>query len=201
MNRDEFLPIINGLAEIYNENLSDVKLDMYFGCLEGYTADQFKRAVFGVLKSRVYPSMPKPSEIIEQIDGKIQDHALLAWEAVIKAIRHHGWYKSVCFEDRIINGVISAMGGWEQLNEMLIAEEPFRKREFVDLYKALLRSGRTFPTKLIGYFERMNGAVDTVALIDCDWVPPHTRGPREIANESAPEMQDLVKKAMPTVSK
>lgn len=170
MTREEFLPVINGLAEIYGESLSECKLDIYYDCLKDLSADQLKYASITLLKTRTYQSMPKPSEILEYIGGKLQDRSTIAWEIALGAIKRYGFYNSVSFEDKIINGVIEGLGGWEQFSSMLIEEEPFRRKEFITHYEAYARSGRTCPDRLVGNFERLNGNFDGTKLITCEYM-------------------------------
>jgi len=169
MQRNEFLAAINGLAEVYNENMSELKLDLYFETLKDYSFEQFKSAIINILKVRVYPSMPKPSEIIECIGGKLQDRAVLAWETAIETAQKYDYYFTINFEDSIINGVIRAMGGWESFSTMPAKEHPFARKQFIELYEAYSRVGRECPEKLIGNFEKKNLAPEKIKFIKSDY--------------------------------
>jgi hypothetical protein len=72
--------------------------------------------------------MPKPVELIEYIAGSPQDvadRAMLQAHLVIDAIRQHGAYKSVKFDDAVTNAVIDqGFGGWVSLAGDLLRAQP-----------------------------------------------------------------------------
>jgi hypothetical protein len=73
--------------------------------------------------------------------------ALEAWDLVI---RNLNYYASPIFYNAIIAESIRKMGGWKKLCSMLQSEEPFRKREFIELYVALKRRNQEYQCKLDG---------------------------------------------------
>ena len=98
-----------------------------------------------------------PAEIRESGCGSLDDKALIAYDAFTKGKSATGAYDSIAFEDKTIHAVIMAMGGWcGNEGVCMITEEEwkFKRREFLDLYKAISRnSGREIPEKLIGLGE------------------------------------------------
>lgn len=165
MTEETFIKGITILKEAFqNRNLN---AKVYFESLKDLTDDQFLNAIVKIVQttSKLYPDDNLISIIRETVYGPIEDKAVLAWTEARQAIISIGMYQSVSFADPIINGVIEAMGGWEKFCSMLIEEEPFRQKDFVNLYEALSRSGRVCPVKLIGYHERLNGFSEKTVLI------------------------------------
>lgn len=84
------------------------------------------------------------------------ERAKLAWGQVRTAIRQHGGYQSVDFEDRIVNAVIREMGGWNQLCESSVDEMVWREKDFIRLYEAVAKSGVGDASALPGLCEASN---------------------------------------------
>lgn len=166
MKTEAFQHGIALLSEAFPKREINPKL--FYQALKDLTDDQFKNAVLKIVQttSKLYPDDNLIAMIREKVSGTSEDRAVIAWTVARAAIFSHGYYKSVSFEDRIINGAIAGMGGWEKFSSMLVEEEPFRQRDFVALYEAISATGRHCPEKLVGYFERINGTPEDVVLIE-----------------------------------
>jgi hypothetical protein len=84
--------------------------------------------------------------------GSLEDSALEAWALVKK---HLNAYIYPIFSDTAIAETIRKMGGWAQLCRMLEDEEPFRKKDFVQLYEINSRKKEDFPPMLSGQGKTM----------------------------------------------
>lgn len=102
--------------------------------------------------------LPKPADVVKMMAGTTQDTALVAWTMLEKAIRQVGPYESVCFDDPLVNRVVTDMGGWIEFGRVLEDELPFKRNEFVTRYRAFrMRSEQPeYPAKLIGIAESTN---------------------------------------------
>lgn len=80
----------------------------------------------------------------------LEDEALVAWDMARKNLDA---YSSPVFKDTCIAEAIRKMGGWKKLCSMLETEEPFRKKEFIDLYVIVKRAGHTYPPMLRGKYK------------------------------------------------
>ena len=140
---------------------------LFAEALKDLNDEQFQFAVLEIVQktTKLYPDDNLIAMIREKVMGSTEDKALIAWTQARGAILSHGYYESVAFEDRVINGVIEGMGGWEKFSSMLLEEEPFRQKEFIQLYEAISRSGRACPERLVGNFERINGEIKNTVLI------------------------------------
>lgn len=149
---------IAGLAEVFDtkgDGISSVGMELYFRALEDLEIDQIERAAMEIVRTRVFNGMPKPAEIREAIQGTKESAAVLAWEKVDKAVRKHGPYESVRFDDAAIHSAIELMGGWVELQNVPLDEWKWRRKEFERLYAIVIdRGGHS--GHLPGEIERMN---------------------------------------------
>jgi len=76
-------------------------------------------------------------EIREAALGTPGDVAMLAWERVLTALRHHGGYVSVDFQDPIVHRVIEDLGGRPKLCDLPSdpKEQAYRQSDFVKLFR------------------------------------------------------------------
>ena len=75
----------------------------------------------------------------------------------MRAIRRVGAYRTVVFDDPLIQAVIWDMGGWQALCAMLSRDEPFRAREFERRYASYVaRPPTAYPRQLMGITDTVN---------------------------------------------
>jgi len=139
------------------QKLSPLGLEMFFKAVQKYPFELVKQAFLHHIHTSPY--MPKPYDIISYIEGSDTDKAAEAWLAVKAAIRKHGSYRSVAFDDPAVHYAIDAMGGWPRICMMSVQEEPFRRQEFEALYqRARGISWEHVPKRLAGIHELNNRA-------------------------------------------
>lgn len=179
MNEETFVKGLSLLKEAFPNKTINAKI--YFEALKDLSDDNFLTAVTMIVQTttKLYPDDNLIAMIREKISGSLDDRSEIAWSVARAAILSHGYYKTICFQDRVINGAIAAMGGWEKFSSMLLEEEPFRKKDFIAIYEATARSGRKCPEKLPGNIERINGIEQKVHLIGV------TEKPKEISSVAA----------------
>lgn len=157
-----FAKVMAVLSEIFDQGKepSEFKIELYFQALIEFEIGSVERAATAIMKGRVYSSLPKPAEIIQEIRGTTQNQATMAWLSVLETIKHVGHYQSVKFSDPVIHNVIEAMGGWIRLaGEMITDEEKWKQKEFEKLYEVLAKNPRDKnPEYLPGWIEIHNTA-------------------------------------------
>jgi hypothetical protein len=79
--------------------------------------------------------IPKPADIVRQIDMSTETRAALAWDRVRTAAIRVGQYTNVVFDDQAIHAVVDGMGGWARICEMETAQVPQYERQFVQRYR------------------------------------------------------------------
>jgi len=147
---------MNAMKEEFTpkDEVSDMKMEINFKALSDLTIEQLERATWELINTRKTASFPKVAEIRDAAIGSVEDKAILAYDAFTKGKGATGIYRSVCFEDKMIHAVVEAMGGWTDVCQITEDEWKFRRREFLDLYKAMSRHcNRDIPDRLIGLAE------------------------------------------------
>ena len=123
------------MAETFEKTLSPLLLTVYQRALAQFSDDEIEKAMMTALVTLKW--FPKPIELIELINGKGEDQALMAWDTVLTAMQRYGPGDSLLFEDGRIGKCIELMGGWIQFNLMTLEEEKWRRAEFLRLYQAM----------------------------------------------------------------
>lgn len=166
---------IKKLCAVYDKDLSEPAMELYYQCLSDLSDDDFCRAVKTVASSNKYNTLPKPAEFLEIINGTSKDNQskddILATQALLKleeGIAKHGYYDSVQFDDPRIHKAIEHMGGWMRVSSQEAEEWTWSKKEFVKIYKALLHRpiDESYPTKVTGFLEQDNinrGTIERLA--------------------------------------
>lgn len=122
LDRPAFAEAMLTLCETFNEPLSDVKIEAYFGALREFDIEPVLAACRLALASCKY--FPRPVELREFIQGNADDAASAAWAAVLREIRRVGYIGKPNLEPRALRAVNELWGGWQRLCETLPAEGP-----------------------------------------------------------------------------
>jgi hypothetical protein len=110
-DRDWFADQMEGLGLTYDKEVTDPLSEIYFRALMAYSVEQIERAVNQIIITSKF--FPKPSELIELIEGSPDDQAAIAWEVANEAMRKAGYFQSVLFEDAAIGAaLITTFGSW-----------------------------------------------------------------------------------------
>lgn len=110
------------LGETFNEPVSDIRTEAYFGALQDRTLVEVNAAVMAALRQCKF--FPKPVELRELIDGSTEDNAEVAWGAVLREVRRVGYWGTPTLDARAMRAVRELWGGWHRLCETLPAEGP-----------------------------------------------------------------------------
>jgi hypothetical protein len=101
--------------------------------------------------------MPLPAEIREMVYGNPDEEAIKAFDIFMRGKARTGPYASVIFDDLTIHAVVQAFGGWNDICMIPESEWRYRRKEWIETYKAFRKSPRTdTPIKLIGIIEANN---------------------------------------------
>jgi metal-dependent amidase/aminoacylase/carboxypeptidase family protein len=172
ISQETFIKYYTILSEEFGEGLSDARMMMHYEILSKEMNDQeFINSVKSILQSRKYNKMPKLAEILEYARPDTESIATIAWSDVERAISKAGSYQSVTFEDKVVNSVIDALGGWVWLCSQDIAEIKWIKKDFNKLYGIHLKR-EEHPTHLIGIAERSNGVVEVIPMVKAGYEIP-----------------------------
>lgn len=156
---DDFIEVLEAVAEQYGKPLSDGLKELYWNALKGYDYEAVTLALTRHIRNTDSGMfMPKIADIVKMLQGSTQDSAFAAWTKVDKAVRSVGTYDSVVFDDPIIHRVINDMGGWMQLGQKQETDWPFVAKEFENRYRGFKSRNEVpeYPKALPGIFEAHN---------------------------------------------
>jgi hypothetical protein len=145
-----------------NRDFNPKTLDTYKTLLADLDDDLFLHAIARICREEIalYPDTNIVALIRQYAQGGSKEdlhrRALLAWDAVRKAITEHGYYQSVQFDDPVIHSCIEALGGWQDLCSTPIEEIKWREKRFLELYPAFATTKKEHPQYLVGYVEQQN---------------------------------------------
>ncbi len=122
IDRSAFAEALFALTETFNEPLSDAKVEAYFDVLREYPIEQVIPAMKLALRSGNF--MPRPSNILECIEGDTEEAATAAWGTILREIRRVGYVGTPNLDARSLRAVRELFGSWQRLCERLPAEGP-----------------------------------------------------------------------------
>jgi hypothetical protein len=184
------------LAEAFGRQATDVTFRAYIAGLEGLSVEQIEIGVNRALRTCKF--MPTPAELRE-MSGELKggDRAVKAWIVFEKAVTRIGSYKTVSFDDVVINAVVRSLGGWVHCCTMPTKEfDTFLRKKFTDAYEALYRAGvgEEEAAPLQGTFDRENCRLgyDPQRVLEVrTGLPPSPNAPR-ISLESKRHVSGLL---------
>lgn len=160
MNKDTFTKGISMLLSSFrNLNIKEDTLDLWFQLLDDMSDNDFMVAIKKICTEtrEIYPTTNIVALIREQFKVDNESMALLAWQSVLGAIESFGSYETVSFQDRAIHSAIDLIGGWIELCSMTTEEEQWKKKDFIQAYKAVINR-KDHPEKLAGRLEIDNAS-------------------------------------------
>lgn len=179
--REKFVMLIQALAGCYLKPADEAMYLGYEMGLDDLPLADIAKAVRRAVKERQF--MPSVSELRELAGvPKDTDRAALAWEVFAKHVGLLGPYKTVHFDDPIINATCRNLGGWQRccIESADSAKfDTWLRKEFERVYGVLCRSGVSAEqcSPLGGIIDQANGHLGIqgpVHRIACD-LPAHRR--------------------------
>lgn len=70
LKRPEFVKLLSAFCELYGKELSLMAIDIYYETLKDYSYEQVNKAFNAVARTNKYSNVPKPAEIIENIEDR-----------------------------------------------------------------------------------------------------------------------------------
>ncbi len=135
-DKRKFLEIMNGLADIFSANLTEIGVKMRFDALKDYSIEQITEAATIVVRTRKFSSMPVPADFIAAIEGDKEDLAEIQASLVTGAISRYGSYNKPVFDDPITQEIMTNSINWGDLCASTSKEVNFKMKEFRQLYKS-----------------------------------------------------------------
>lgn len=148
--------ILSAIGQMMSREMTEDVFRVWLAALENYSFEEIRDAFNQYLQTE--SRMPLPADILKILRGSEEDRALAALIKVEGAMKKHGGYATVVFDDPLIHAVISELGGWIRLCRMSETEFVWWKKEFRERYQHHLRMGlhQDVPLKLFGIFDGTN---------------------------------------------
>lgn len=136
-DRPRFLAALGALAVATGTPLDEARSRAYWMALDDLPIEAIERAVRSALRSARF--FPRPVELREACgDIPPAGRAAIAFEAVRRAIREQGAYRSVAFDDPLVNATVRNLGGWPRLCGQTKDElDKWTRKDFERVYAAL----------------------------------------------------------------
>lgn len=150
---DTLVDALNAVADTVGKNRpTELALGLYWTALEPYEIDAILNGISLHMRNPdAGMFMPKPADIIRQIEGGGDERSLKAWTKLEQAIGRAGSWKPVAFDDARIHAVVADMGGWMRFCTATGDEWPFMCNEFQKRYRGFMQKPPTrYPALLVG---------------------------------------------------
>ena len=135
-DRKKFFEIMTGLGAIHDKDISKSLGGLYWKALSTQLTDEeFEQA--STKAALTFTFFPKPGEILAMAKPDPEEIAAAAWNELIGAIGRVGNYHGPQFEDPRIGRTVQLLGGWGCVCRWTNDDLPFRRQEFIKLYKSL----------------------------------------------------------------
>lgn len=149
------------LCEAVGRKATDTTYLAYELGLDGVPVDAIERATVAALR-RPDKWMPSPGEL-RQLAGDTShgDRAVLAFQTLKTHCSRVGAFRSVDFDDPLINATVRNLGGWQRACEMPESEfDTWYRKDFCAVYEMFCRTGASpeMVQHLAGESERHNRA-------------------------------------------
>lgn len=157
-DRKRFVEVLTGVYDFYGKDMSDFAIQVWANACAQFDTEQVTKALSAHLMDPERGQfMPKPADIVRQLQGTHTDRSLMAWGRVLEAMQLVGGYRSVDFADPAIHAAIEDLGGWPAICATTTNDLPFTQKRFCDLYRAYIaRPGHAYPQTLQGRSEAQN---------------------------------------------
>ena len=152
--KPEFLKMILAVGMLYKETPVTGVIEIYWAALKSLSLQEvgngITRHVQDADRGRF---MPRPADIL--YFARPKKEPVVAWSQVERAMAINGAYKTVQFEDEVINAVVKDMGGWPWICKQDL-DEPWTQKEFERRYESYRYQGLTLNEPLAGLHELNN---------------------------------------------
>lgn len=113
---------LKALGETFNEPVSELRAEAYFFALQDFPIDAVEAAARHAIRHARY--FPRPAELREYVDGRVEDNAEAAWVQLVREVRRVGYTGKPCLPETTLAVVAAMWGSWVRLCETLPGEGP-----------------------------------------------------------------------------
>lgn len=178
----KFIEALAGVHDFYGKELSDFATRVWVEAVKGFDLQQVTKALSAhLMDPEKGQFMPKPADLVKQLQGTQTDRALVAWGKVAGAMSSVGAYTDVVFDDPIIHLCVTDAGGWPKFCRTPYEEQSYLQHRFCEAYRAYANRGT--PTEYPGRLTGAGSGPDDYAKRGLQPPKPALVGNRERALE------------------
>ncbi len=149
------------LAATFRTEASEAMLEGYWIGLEDIPFSAVQSSVVQAMRaSKFMPNVAELREFAGDRKVSLADRAQVAWGVFERAVVQHGAYRSVSFDDPIVNATVRSLGGWQRCCDLPVTEfDTFLRQSFLKAYEAFARTGASddLSAPLLGIHDQHNG--------------------------------------------
>ena len=146
------------LGEVFNEQVSETRIEAYRIALDAYEFDAIDRAMRQAVTAQKF--FPKPAELVELLEGSLDDRAGQSWHVLLEAISDGGKASVKFLDPAAAVAVDVTFGGYLAAARMIHeADEPMvahYRKTYVQAYQTARKFPREVETYRAGVFEFQN---------------------------------------------
>lgn len=149
----KFIATLAGVHDFYGKDLSEFATQVWVEAVKGFELQQVSKALSAHLMDPDRGQyMPKPSDLVRQLQGTQTDRALVAWGKVASAMSSVGAYSDVVFDDPLIHLCVTDAGGWPKFCRTPYEDQSYLQHRFCEAYRAYANRGAPaeYPGRLTG---------------------------------------------------
>jgi len=138
---DDFVDRLNAISDaVGSRRLTDMAISVYWQTLRDFELADISKALTQHMRNPdIGQFMPKPADIIRQIEGSGDERSLVAWTKLERAVTQVGPWKPIVFDDARIHVVIEEMGGLAVFNRATMDEWNILRSWFMKSYRATIQ--------------------------------------------------------------
>jgi len=138
LNRELFVKNLIALGVVFDKEVTEPVIDIYYNVLGDMTDEQFTHAVNHIMNTHKFNTLPKPADFLNAVNGNGDSACIMAWDKVVNAMARVGAYHTVMFDDVLIHGFIQGHeGGWAGLCKTEHEQLVWVRKDFERYYKAM----------------------------------------------------------------
>ena len=157
---ERFASLMLGIADNFSSQITENGMRFRFEMLKQFSYEEIDRAAKYLILTRKFTKLPTIADFVSAINGDPAETAEVEAAKVVGAIRLHGAYATVVFDNATTQAVIQhGFGGWTKLcSELTEAETKWFYKDFARIYQAYSNQQVEFYGKLVGIIEAQNSA-------------------------------------------
>jgi hypothetical protein len=155
---DEILSHVLALAAAFRQVADEATQAAYLIGLGDVPLADVRRSIEMAIRTEDF--MPSVARLrkIAGVDVSSKTRAIMAFDALGKAIQFEGSYRSIVFDDPILNATVNSLGGWVAVCETPEAQwDSFFRHRFIETYSANFEARRGTMHAQLGIADRQNG--------------------------------------------